>query len=156
MVVVVVLVAMRLPLLGVCSQETSTPWTWSMVTIAVVGRVSLVVVMMMSWVGAAKVRVRGEQQQQQLRLLVLRSACLDAERQRLREMVAAAARMRSAGGTVLDGQVLRRSSACIGLALPIPMSGSQPKQVSCLQCLLFPRLLRRFVSLASKGLLPSI
>jgi len=49
----VVLVDMRLPLLGVCSQETSTPWTWSMVTIAVVRRVSLVV-MMMSWVGAAE------------------------------------------------------------------------------------------------------
>jgi hypothetical protein len=42
----VVLLAMRLPLLGVCSQETSTPWTWSMVTIAVLGRVSLGVVMM--------------------------------------------------------------------------------------------------------------
>ena len=51
--VVKMLVAMRLPLLGVCSQETSTPWTWSMVTIAVLGRVSLEV-MMMSWVGAAE------------------------------------------------------------------------------------------------------
>jgi hypothetical protein len=40
-VVVVVLVAMRLPLLGVCSQETSTPWTWSMVARAIVGRVAL-------------------------------------------------------------------------------------------------------------------
>jgi hypothetical protein len=27
--------AVRLPLLGVCSQETSTPWTWSMFAVAV-------------------------------------------------------------------------------------------------------------------------
>jgi len=47
-------VSMRLPLLGVCSQETSTPWTWSMVAKAVLGRVSLSVVMMMSCVGAAE------------------------------------------------------------------------------------------------------
>lgn len=74
-----VVVGMRLPLLGVCSQETSTPWTWSMVAKAVLGRGSLWVVMMMSWVGGcSRVRVRGEQyqqqQQQQLRLVVLRSA----------------------------------------------------------------------------------
>lgn len=47
-------VTMRLPLLGVCSQETSTPWTWSMVAKAVLGRVSLWAVMMMSCVGAAE------------------------------------------------------------------------------------------------------
>ena len=34
-------VVTRLPLLGVCSQETSTPWTWSMVARAIVGRVAL-------------------------------------------------------------------------------------------------------------------
>lgn len=28
-----VVLAVRLPLLGVCSQETSTPWTWSMVAV---------------------------------------------------------------------------------------------------------------------------
>ena len=32
--IMVVLVDMRLPLLGVCSQETSTPCTWSMVAFA--------------------------------------------------------------------------------------------------------------------------
>lgn len=31
---IVSLLAVRLPLLGVCSQETSTPWTWSMVAMA--------------------------------------------------------------------------------------------------------------------------
>jgi hypothetical protein len=30
-----VVLAVRLPLLGVCSQETSTPWTWSMFAVAV-------------------------------------------------------------------------------------------------------------------------
>ena len=71
----VVLVDMRLPLLGVCSQETSTPWTWSMVAVAICLRPSVpgggddVVG------GCSRVRVRGEQQRQQLRLEVLRSAC---------------------------------------------------------------------------------
>jgi hypothetical protein len=29
-----VLLAVRVPLLGVCVQETSTPWTWSMFAMA--------------------------------------------------------------------------------------------------------------------------
>lgn len=47
-------VVTRLPLLGVCSQETSTPWTWSMVAKAVLRRVSLWAVVMMSCAGAAE------------------------------------------------------------------------------------------------------
>lgn len=76
---VVVLVAARLPLLGVCSQETSTPWTWSMVARAVCLGPSVPVPVPGGGDdavgGSSRVRVRGEQQQQQLRLVVLRSAC---------------------------------------------------------------------------------
>ena len=66
-----VMVAMRLPLLGVCSQETSTPWTWSMVAKGYRGPCVPLGGGDDVECGCSRVRVRGEQQQQQQLQLVV-------------------------------------------------------------------------------------